>query len=506
MLYGNGGIDSIDGGAGTDFYGGNLSALTAPITWRDDGTTSAGLNISNIELVYLTLGSGNDDIRMTKDARFNDSIVGGAGDDTIDGGLGQDTLDGGAGTDLLKLDFTNVMKGSANNSEYLRFLKSGNSYDVAKSLSEATHIFVNQDPESDELSRISNFERAHLTGSRANDTLVGGDLNDTLLGGLGNDVLYGNGGIDSIDGGAGNDRLLAGGGDDVLWGGAGADVLDGGDGIDRVSYVTALFGITVDLLESSNNAGDAAGDVFVGIEAFEGSTYGDVITGDGQANSLSGLGGNDRLSGGSGKDTLLGGKGADSLNGGVGADYVVGGKGRDTASLGSGDDVYVDHAEGLKAGRDTVSGGKGNDTIEGGGGNDVFRGDNGFDRILGGAGNDKLYGGNQADVLNGGNGQDTLFGGAGRDKLTGGGGADVFVFADGFGQDTVFGFSAIDKEVLNLKGVSAITDFQDLLDNHLVDQGGLAKILVGTNSILLKGVAFADVGTGLAYSEADFVF
>lgn len=345
-----------------------------------------------------------------------------------------------------------------------------------------------------------------LQGGDGNDYLSGGLGNDEIRGGRGRDDLRGGSGADTLRGGDGGDLLAGGADDDLLLGGDCADTLDGGQGQDLVSYADAAAGIVLNLANAAKNAGDAAGDVFAGIEAFEGSAHGDVLTGDGQANHLSGLAGNDTLNGGNGKDTLLGGNGADRLNGGVGADHVVGGKGRDTAILGQGDDLYVDDAEGLKAGRDTVSGGKGNDTIEGGGGNDVFRGDNGFDRILGGAGNDKLYGGNQADVLNGGNGQDTLFGGAGRDKLTGGGGADVFVFADGFGQDTVFGFSANDKEDLNLKGVSAITDFQDLLDNHLVDQGGLAKIVVGTNSILLKGVAFADVGTGLAYSEADFVF
>jgi Ca2+-binding RTX toxin-like protein len=64
---------------------------------------------------------------------------------------------------------------------------------------------------------------------------------------------------------------------------------------------------------------------------------------------------------------------------------------------------------------------------------DTLNGGTGADSLLGGAGNDTLLG---AD------GADTLTGGAGNDTLNGGAGNDTFVFAAGFGSDTVQGFDA----------------------------------------------------------------
>lgn len=241
-------------------------------------------------------------------------------------------------------------------------------------------------------------------------------------------------------------------------------------------------------------------------ELLTGTAGADTLNGGVGDDTLVGLSGNDRLNGGTGADDLKGGLGADKLFGGDGSDTIDGGKGRDTVQMGRGNDLYNGHPQGTNAGRDTVYGGGGKDTIDGGGGNDVFYGNDGRDHIFGGTGNDRLFGGAQGDVMNGEKGADTLNGGAGNDKLTGGNGNDVFVFADGFGQDTIFGFNAADGEVIDLRNVTQITDFTDLVNNHLVDAGGFARIVDGTDTILLKGVSFADVGTGLAYSEADFLF
>ena len=110
------------------------------------------------------------------------------------------------------------------------------------------------------------------------------------------------------------------------------------------------------------------------------------------------------------------------------------------------------------------------------------------------------------DTLYGGGGNDILTGGGGNDILSGGGGADDFIFADGFGTDTINGFSANNNEDIDLSAVTNITDFNDLMANHLVNNGGFAQIVDGANTILLDGGAFGDVGAGLAYSGADFIF
>jgi serralysin len=73
-------------------------------------------------------------------------------------------------------------------------------------------------------------------------------------------------------------------------------------------------------------------------------------------------------------------------------------------------------------------GGSGSDTITG----------NQFDNHLDGrGGNDFLFGNDGNDTLLGGDGNDSLTGGARDDTLTGGVGNDNFIFADGWGNDTV---------------------------------------------------------------------
>ena len=55
-------------------------------------------------------------------------------------------------------------------------------------------------------------------------------------------------------------------------------------------------------------------------------------------------------------------------------------------------------------------------------------------------------------------------------------------------------------EDLDLSAVTAITDFQDLVDNHLIDMGDHAVIKVGANSITLLGVDIAKL------DDSDFLF
>lgn len=77
-----------------------------------------------------------------------------------------------------------------------------------------------------------------ITGTAANDVLLGGNGNDTLLGGAGNDQLFGGNGDDVLTGGAGSDQFFGGRGDDLLiWNpGDGSDSLDGGQGFDTMLF------------------------------------------------------------------------------------------------------------------------------------------------------------------------------------------------------------------------------------------------------------------------------
>jgi len=104
-----------------------------------------------------------------------------------------------------------------------------------------------------------------------------------------------------------------------------------------------------------------------------------------------------------------------------------------------------------------------------------------------------------ANVINGGNGDDDLYGR---------GGLDTFVFeGDNFGRDQIFDFSANDGEKIDLSDVDEIFDFSDLLNNHLVDDGGTAVIEISAfQRISLEGYSTADVGIAGIISAFDFIF
>ncbi|SIT10220.1 Ca2+-binding protein, RTX toxin-related [Roseivivax lentus] len=60
-------------------------------------------------------------------------------------------------------------------------------------------------------------------------------FDDVIDGGVGNDLLYGEGGNDSLSGGTGDDTLIGGDGNDTIIGGSGSDQIDGGVGDDSLT-------------------------------------------------------------------------------------------------------------------------------------------------------------------------------------------------------------------------------------------------------------------------------
>ncbi|WP_435541085.1 DUF4347 domain-containing protein, partial [Azospirillum sp. ST 5-10] len=214
------------------------------------------------------------------------------------------------------------------------------------------------------------------TPSEGDDTLTSDDGADSVSGLGGNDSLIGGAGNDYLFGNAGNDTLIAGVGRDTLDGGPGADHMEGGSGFDFVSYEQTTGDLVVDLANPGNNAGDAAGDTFSGIEVF-------VL--------------------GNQNDTFVGSDGADWVWAHNGDDIEYGGLGNDTLEAGGGNDVQYgeagDDVIATRADDDTAFGGEGNDLIEGDGGSDVLYGDAGSDSLAGDAEADTLYGGEGDDFL-----------------------------------------------------------------------------------------------------------
>src|SRR6267142_938570 len=309
----------------------------------------------------LNGGDGNDSLYGGSDTDV-DVLIGGSGNDMLDGGGGSDFLLGGDGFDTVSYADApvgvTVNLGDANQCTGDAF---GDRYGDIEAIS--LSFF-------DDIFQGSN---AVFPGAHNNDIVFGDFGNDILSGGAGDDQLHGDDGDDQLDGGDGNDTLIGGAGDDFITGGGGADLIDGGAGFDTVNYADGSPGsdrpVVVNLVDPTQNAGNAAGDVFVNVEAFQLSGFTDVFVGSDGNDTVDGLTGDDIISGGAGDDTLFGGRGHH------------GGHGSATG---------------------------GNDTLLGGDGNDTLSGQNGNDFLDGGVGDDTLDGGAGLDIISGGVGNDTI--------------------------------------------------------------------------------------------------
>jgi Ca2+-binding RTX toxin-like protein len=298
-------------------------------------------------------------------------------------------------------------------------------------------------------------------GTSGNDRIEGVNW---AAAGAGNDTVIGRDSADVLGGGDGNDTLI---------GGRGGDLLSGGLGFDTASYSNATSGVIANLT-GGMAAGDAAGDVLVGIEGLIGTAFKDILTGSSEANLIQGGGGNDILVWSWGSDTLDGGAGDDTVvydaaygvtldlsnnaaNAGVAAGHVfwnienaVGGSAGD-ALIGNGAANKLDGG----AGADTLTGGWGSDTLEGGAGIDTARYDNtpygvtvnlansglnsgsaagdvliSIENVIGSSSGDILVGNDATNKLEAGGGDDMLTGGWGSDTLDGGGGVDTVRYDD----------------------------------------------------------------------------
>ncbi|WP_187371585.1 beta strand repeat-containing protein, partial [Methylobacterium oryzihabitans] len=464
---------------------------------------ATGTRVNGTEAAESLGGDVNDD--TLKGAGGDDTLFGYAGNDYLDGGAGNDTLKGGGGADTLA---------------------GGAGIDTASYLASTSGVLVSLetgkgaggDAQGDTLGGIEN-----LQGSNSGDTLIGDAGANRLEGFNGNDMLKGGGGADTLDGGAGNDtvsysnsaagvtvnlstgrgsggdaegdvlvgienvvgsdhddslvgdaganKLQGFNGDDLLKGGGGADTLDGGAGNDTVSYRLAGAGVSASLQGGKGMAGEADGDVLVGIENLQGSSYADWFHGDAGANRLEGFNGNDTLKGGGGADTLDGGAGIDQVSY---SDSTIGVSVSLATGRGFGGDAEGDVLTGIEDlfgsnYTDVLTGDAGANRLNGYGGNDWLQGGAGADTLEGGAGTDtahylgsaagvtvslltgtgtggdaqgdvlvgieNLNGSDFDDVLTGNAAANLLWGWGGNDTLAGSGGGDTLI--GGAGSDTV---------------------------------------------------------------------
>ena len=131
-------------------------------------------------------------------------------------------------------------------------------------------------------------------------------------------------------------------------------------------------------------------------------------------------------------------------------------------------------------------GGKNNDTISGTSSVDIICGDDGNDTLLGGSANDMLYGENGSDILDGGTGDDILYGG--EDD-------DTYIFAKGYGNDTIIDADGLNT--LRFKGLNP----SDILVNG-TGEFDAAITVKGTNDTLV----IKDFRKGGEYANYDLEF
>ncbi len=174
-----------------------------------------------------------------------------------------------------------------------------------------------------------------VTGTSGDDRLNGTSDMDEIFGYGGNDLLRGR---------AGDDTLYGGDGNDILRGQGGGDELVGGAGFDRADYKGSSAAVRADLGNPGSNSGAAAGDTYASIEWLFGSSHGDALVGDGNANQIWGGKGHDRIYGMKGDDILRGGPGHDKIHGQTGNDTLYGNGGDDdfVFNTGGGWDVVKD--------------------------------------------------------------------------------------------------------------------------------------------------------------------
>ncbi len=328
-----------------------------------------------------------------------------------------------------------------------------------------------------------------LVGTALDDIIDGGDGNDSLNGGAGNDTLLGRSAefgdyndepyADTLEGGTGNDLLRGGAGDDVY-------VFNLGDGHDTINdeylyhfqndlggvfnpqYLdggldTLKFGpgispsdilMTFDGEDLYVGIAEGSTDIFglsnlIKIEKWQDSIYrveniefdDGTVWGDADIRArMMGTSGDDTLNWLPGSDavTIDGLGGNDSISSTDGDDHLLGGTGSDTLHAGEGNNTLNGGA-----GNDTLSAGDGTDLLDGGSGDDDLDGGNGADLLLGGAGDDTLRGSDGVSDstgttnINETEDSDTLSGGLGNDLVRGGGGDDVYRFQRGDGADYV---------------------------------------------------------------------
>jgi len=424
---------------------------------------------------WLVGTSGDDTLYGTSAA---DNIDGLGGDDVLNGGNGGDTYRFGVGSGNDTINEADYDTGTD-----IVLLKGLNASDVFLGRS-GNDLIITIDATGERLTVSNQFNGAigielvqFADGSTLNRSQIAASV--WTVGTSGNDSIYGTTGNDKFDGLGGNDYIEDRGGSDTYRFGVGS----GNDTIAETDSTTDVDTVLLSNLNASDVTFTHSGaDLTISINStgetvkvqnqFNGNgSYGieQVQFADGSiwnraqiqaAAWIRGTSGNDSLSGSSGPDVFFGGRGDDNLYdhaGGADTYIYASGDGNDTIDEQSGDASEIDVLKLLNVNPDGVTLSK--DGIQlyitiNATGQQIHDVDHfwanvrGIDQITFGDGTiwDRatidaqaaaIHGTGGNDTINGTSGDDILDGGPGTDTLNGGAGNDTYIFATGYGTDTV---------------------------------------------------------------------
>ena len=551
-----GDYDVFHGGASQDDTLVITGAVGIDTDWSFDGswgwmTASEGhsgdvIYAREIEHVEMSLGHGDDTISISKSAAYTYD-----GTFTIDGGGGNDTLDTNARvkTDMTFDDIAGNDTAKTGSGDDTFVYRGG--YDVYNGAA-GSDLVTYENFNSAVYVNLQDW--ASSVWTRDSDDLSSGTWRslgtvediENVAGTIGSDYVDGNG----------QDNTFAYVGAN---GTGGLDSFRGRGGSDTVDFSRFDSAVRVDLSQpapevATRDSDDLASGTWrdlvqvFDVENMTGTAKSDQFIGDDQDNTYSyvgadGTGGLDLVSGNGGSDTAdfsrfdsavwvhLATTGAEAktrdsedLNAGSwrdiadldGIENVTGTGDSDLFRGDDADNTYTYSGANGSGGRDTFSGFAGSDTLDFSAFDSAVWAD--LDPLFGAeawtrdsedlsSGTwreivdahsvENLTGSDFDDRLTGDAGANRLDGGKGNDTLLGDGGADTFVFADGYGYDTIVGFGEDDVIELSVTGIDS---FADVADNWYQDGDALVLQFRGHGSLAIAGQ------TQDTIDQDDFVF
>ena len=262
-------------------------SLVVTASFLDEGQRIVPLDdIQQIQVVTL---DGNDTVLLEEKVSLAAFLDGGSGDDQMQGGNSPVTFISGPGND------TYAGKHGANTVDY-----SGETGAVFANLT--TGVATGASIGTDKLINIQN-----VIGSNNGSELTG-DAHANVLTIGANDR--------NVDAKNGDDTIVIEQSSVVR-----SHVINGGGGSDTLDLSAATQSVVVDLAAGTANGGQIGSSTLIDIENVVGSTFNDIIAGDGRSNALRGNTGNDTITLGAGNDTFYfkDGDGSDTIN-----DFVAG--------------------------------------------------------------------------------------------------------------------------------------------------------------------------------------